>query len=257
MFVVRVLILLVAAGGVLAAFSIGRKDVGGPASGKASETFTCPMHPEVIATIRGSTCPICRMALVSSAPAGGAKEYTLPPDRPSLPEQDLAPVKRRRLSREITAPGWLDSGDTGWALLHRGEAMPGDVARFLPAGADPAAEVAVQIAADTPERWDDAVVSVRFHVARGAGALPLNQVGWLKLGERAFDGVTVPVSAIVNSPEGPCVLVAKEDGRTLVRRPIEVGRYIGGQAPVASGVREGERVVARNASFLAAEQRLP
>jgi multidrug efflux pump subunit AcrA (membrane-fusion protein) len=68
--------------------------------------------------------------------------------------------------------------------------------------------------------------------------------------------LVVPYAAVLESSEGPYVLVASTDGRTLTQRRVEIGRVLGGLAVVLSGLHVQERVLVRSAFFVDAERRL-
>jgi hypothetical protein len=67
--------------------------------------------------------------------------------------------------------------------------------------------------------------------------------------------LVVPDSAVLDSPDGPYVLVVSDDRRTLIKRHIEIGTVLYGYAAVVAGLRENE-YVAGKAFFLDAERRL-
>lgn len=68
--------------------------------------------------------------------------------------------------------------------------------------------------------------------------------------------MTVPASAVLQSPEGPYVLVSIGDLR-FEKRPIAIGETFlkEGFAVVLSGLRVNERVVARATFFFDADRR--
>ena len=98
---------------------------------------------------------------------------------------------------------------------------------------------------------------IRFHVTGPSGVLPPGQVGWLKLASKSRAVLGVPVSAVLQSPEGPYVLAWKP-GAQFEKRPIEIGETFSRQgfAVVLSGLRPSERVVSRATFFLDADRRL-
>jgi multidrug efflux pump subunit AcrA (membrane-fusion protein) len=65
----------------------------------------------------------------------------------------------------------------------------------------------------------------------------------------------VPRSAVLESGEGPFVLVSSPEARLTVR-PVEIGRVLGDYAVVLSGLRLQDRVSVRSAFLLDAERRL-
>jgi multidrug efflux pump subunit AcrA (membrane-fusion protein) len=78
----------------------------------------------------------------------------------------------------------------------------------------------------------------------------------VRLAARRLEVLVIPSSAILEAAEGPYVLVAATNGRTLTKRPIEIGRVLGGSAVVLSGLRLQERILVRSAFFVDAERRL-
>jgi len=55
-----------------------------------------------------------------------------------------------------------------------------------------------------------------------------------------------PHNIIINDTGGTWVFVVSPDGETAVRRPIRLGRRNNRQVEIASGLREGERVIVSN-----------
>jgi hypothetical protein len=112
---------------------------------------------------------------------------------------------------------------------------------------------------------DPSMARIRFradagipaHNMPGAARLPAGQVGWVQLGYKARDVLTVPAAAVLHSPEGPYVL-ASIGGFRFEKRPIQIGETFlkQGFAVVLSGLRAQERVVSRAAFFMDAERRL-
>jgi multidrug efflux pump subunit AcrA (membrane-fusion protein) len=95
---------------------------------------------------------------------------------------------------------------------------------------------------------------VRFEVEPGA-SLGANETGLLKLPTRVREGLVVREGAIIDSPDGPYVLVAEADRRTFTRRPVEIGTRLYGYAAVVSGLRQGEHVAAAHTFVLDAQRR--
>jgi multidrug efflux pump subunit AcrA (membrane-fusion protein) len=169
-------------------------------------------------------------------------------------------VKRFESMLEMRAPAWAETPATGRALLHLDEAQllaPNEDALFFPSarpteGKSPG--IPVRVAAAPPERWDSSTILVRFHVEAGAALTP-GQTGSVKCRGRLRDGLVVPASSVLDSPDGPYVLVVSDDRRTLIKRHIEIGTVLYDYAAVVAGLRENE-YVAGNAFFLDAERRL-
>jgi hypothetical protein len=78
----------------------------------------------------------------------------------------------------------------------------------------------------------------------------------LALPPRPRQVLTVPASAVLQSPEGPYVLVSV-GGLRFEKRPIAIGETFlkEGFAVVLSGLRVNERVVARATFFFDADRR--
>jgi multidrug efflux pump subunit AcrA (membrane-fusion protein) len=105
-----------------------------------------------------------------------------------------------------------------------------------------------------PAPWDAATSLVRL---RAAGrSLVAGTVGQVSFAARARQLLAVPVSAVLQGPGGPYVLVASQDRHSFTRRPVDLGRVQFGYAPVLSGLASGERVAVMEAFFIDAERRL-
>lgn len=234
------------------------------------------MHPEVASSSPGD-CPICRMALVPRAAAGGGQahgmpaasegasgdgraSYTLPPAMALRGWDSLSRAKRFESALEMRVPAAADSPRTGVALFHLDESAliaPGEEGLFSsssgPRGGAPLG-FKVHVLAHARERWDDATVLVHFEVEPGAELVP-HETGLLKLGTRLREGLVVRQGAIIDAPAGPYVLVAEADKRTLTKRPVELGTRLYGYAAVVSGLREDEYVAADHTFVLDLERR--
>jgi hypothetical protein len=245
----RVLLLLLAGGAAVVA-----KVVGGPPSGAvsadAAQEYVCPMHPEVTASEPG-LCPICRMEL-ELAHGGGV-------GRSAYQVYDY--VRRRGFGQDLVAPAWVDDDGTVIATLYKDELAalaPDERSTFSPASA-PDKRIDVRPTADAPEPWDRSTSRARFHVdAHGSelSPLPRGETGWLRMGAQRLAPLVIASAAILEGRDGPYVLVASADGRTLAPRRVEVGRVLGGLAVVLSGLRIQERILVRSAFFVDAERRL-
>jgi hypothetical protein len=66
----------------------------------------------------------------------------------------------------------------------------------------------------------------------------------------------VPLSAIVQTGDGPHVLVATDGQPAWDARPVELGKAFFGHAVVVAGLRERESVAVDGLFFLEAERRL-
>ena len=87
-------------------------------------------------------------------------------------------------------------------------------------------------------------------------ALAANVTGSVKFPMRLRHDLVIREGVVLQSPEGPYVLVATNDRHTLTKRRIEVGSIMYGYASVISGLEEDEWVVALHAFALDTARRL-
>lgn len=253
----RILLLLVAAG-ALAFGTAGSHRAAGAAARQV--LYTCPMHPEVRETSPGQ-CPICHMALEPAHRSPAAAAAADPDALRNLQAHGyiVDVVRRRSLlfnARELRGPARVEDDGTVTAVFYDDQIRAiaeGDGGVFAPTG-DPAAAVAVRRTGDPLSRWDGSTSSIRF---RADGPIAAGRAGWLELPRRPRDVLTVPTSAVLQSAEGPYVLMPAGP-RRFERRRIEIGETFLGldYAVVLSGLRVQDRVVARSSFFLDAERRL-
>ena len=98
---------------------------------------------------------------------------------------------------------------------------------------------------------------VRFRLDDHAGAaLQPKEIGSVKFATRLRNGLVVRESAVIQSPEGPYVLIASEDRRTFTKRPVQIGSTLYEYADVVGGARENEYAVALHTFVLDTERRL-
>jgi hypothetical protein len=265
----RVALLIMAAGAVIASVAIAVHHDSSPNSGPR---YTCPMHPEV-KTAKPGECPICHMNLEPMA-KGGADNPKAHSDRRGM--ADLTAVENVRKhkivdfvrmrsllqnTREMRGPAWVEEDRTITALFYNDQiaalqtSEPGD---FLPTQS-PTATVAVRRGADAPVAWDRSTSRVRFAIdpRHPKRTLQPGQVGWLVLSPKARKVLGVPSAAVVQSPEGPYVL-AWVGGLNFEKRPIEIGESFlkQGFAVVLSGLGPQDRVVSKATFFVDADRRL-
>jgi hypothetical protein len=258
----RILLVTVAAAAVVVGVVASRRSP--PAATTATPAYVCPMHPEVTSSLPGD-CPICRMALEPAANvARGTEPMALKLDkvhRELRAFDAVSLVKRFETSQEMRAPAWAETANAGLALFFRDQAkilLPGEAGVFEPAGRPgepPPAGIVVRIEDAAPEPWDAATVRVRFRADK-TDRLPPGATGAVKFDTRLRRGLVIKASAVLPSPDGPYVLVATDERRTLTKRPVEVGSIIQGYVGVEGGLREGEWVVAKNAFALDAARKM-
>jgi len=270
--IVRALLLALAAAALAAAMVIGVRgrtstDLGAPV------VYACPMHPEVRGRAPGE-CPICRMALervgrpaLAFTRANAAETADLAAVENVRRHNIVDFVRRRTLlvpSRELRGPASVGADGVVTALFYDDEiaALAADEAgTFTPTDA-PERRFTVERLADVAARWDRSTSRIRFRLVQ-AGAKqtpappPAGQAGWLELEPRPRQVLTVPASALLESPEGPYVLAWTGSGFNFEKRRIEIGETFlkQGWVVVLSGLRVNERVVGRATFFVEADRR--
>jgi hypothetical protein len=258
----RAALVVLAAAAVVTGFVVTRKRAPEPAA--SSVVYMCPMHPAVISAAPGE-CPICRMALEPKTAAAAAEppSLTLPRGKKLAGFDSVSRVKIFENAFEMRAWAWADGRDAGVALYPRDQAAmlkPGEAGLFEPEsgprGPNPHG-IKVHVAERPPEPWDDATVLVRFRLDDHAGAaLEPKEIGSVKFATRLRNDLVVKESAIIQSPEGPYVLIASEDRRTFTKRPVQIGSTLYEYASVVGGAHEDEYAVAQHTFVLDAERRL-
>jgi hypothetical protein len=259
----RAALVALAAAAVVAGFALARKSAPRPAA--SSVLYVCPMHPAVTAATPGE-CPICRMALERQAAGGAAAEpasLTLPNGMRLAGFDSVSRVKQFESSFDMRAWAWAESRDVGVALYPRDWAemlRPGEEGLFEPESGPRGPlphGIKVHLADQAPEPWDASTVLVRFRLDGHAGAtFQPKEIGSIKFGLRLRNGLVVRESAIIQSPEGPYVLIASVDRRTFTKRPVHIGSTLYDYAAVVGGAHEDEYAVAQHTFVLDAERRL-
>jgi hypothetical protein len=251
--VVRVLLLALAAAGVLFAFVLDRPE--SPAQVSLHAGYACPMHPEVRTSAPGN-CPICGMALTllpdsrALAPSGAPLAPT--------PSGATDVARQRIVTHQLHAPAWVERNGSIQAVVYDDDLVTlvaGEAAVFRPTGA-PATTTVVRLADRPSVAWDASTSRVEFRSGSGASALAPGTVGWVELPARARAALVIPAAAVLESSDGPHVLALAADGKGVIPRPVKLGRSPFGLAVVVSGLRENERIAVRNAFFLDADRRL-
>ena len=198
--------------------------------------------------------------------AGGPAEpvsLTLPGRIRLAGFDSVSRVKRFETSFDMRTWAWAESDDVGFALFPRDQAellKPGEEGLFEPEsgprGPNPHG-LRVRVADRPPEPWDASTALVRFRLDADAGAdLQPKEIGSVKFATRLRNGLVVRESAVIQSPDGPYVLVASDDRRTFTKRPVQIGSTLYEYADVLGGVRENEYAVALHTFVLDAERRL-
>ena len=265
--VLRVALVALAAGAVVAAVLVSRD---GAVS--AARRYVCPMHSEVTSPGPGD-CPICGMALeeVDAAnhvampddpAATGAQDIALTALRASAEATSLlrfsvAQARRNVNPGEVFAPAVAEADGTITARLYRDELAtlaPDEHAEFVPTAA-PDAPVKVWRDAQEPA-VHTTLADVEFHVEPGAPAPPPGQIGWVKLSYKTRDMLVVRASSVIQSADGPYVLVFSAQKGTLARRKVEVGKEFAGMTAIVGGLRDKEFVVMAHTFSFDAERRL-
>jgi hypothetical protein len=247
----RVALVLLAAAALAGGWQLGRdRDA---ASGSPAGHYACPMHPAAVSATSAGACPICRMAL---KPLGAARE------RAAIADSELGTLTTIRVTREVSAPSWVDGARAGSALFYGDELAllaPDELALVYLVGA--ATPIRVRLDDAPAIKWDGATWRRRWRVvagerARGAvgGELARGAVGWLTLPRRDRPAHVLPYGSVLSSPAGPYVLVV--DGRVVVPRAIVTGRALFDFVTVVGGLGGAERVVTRDAVWRDAERRL-
>ena len=253
----RLLLLLVAGGAALTAVVIAGRD---GARNDPEARYVCPMHAEVRAREPGA-CPICGMALEPTAPLRGrhGPGATDVAAVENVRRHNIVDFVRKRTllvnERELRGPAWVGSDGVITAIFYDDQidALAADEWGTFSLTQAPENAFRARRIAGSPVRWDGSTALIRFRPER---ALRPGRIGWLELAPRPRQVLTVPASALLQSPEGPYVL-AWVRGFEFEKRPIEIGETFQkeGFAVVLSGLRVNERVVARAAFFLDADRR--
>ena len=260
--VARALLMALAAAAVVTGFALTRKSAPTPVA--SGVVYSCPMHQAVTSATPGE-CPICRMALVqqgAGAPAEPAS-LTLPHGKRLAGFDSVSRVKKFESAFDMRAWAWAESREVGVALYPRDQALllkPGEDGLFLPQSGPRGPEphgIKVHFGEQAPEPWDASTVLVRFRLDSHAGAaLEPKEIGAVKFATRLRNDLVVRESAVIQSPEGPYVLIASEDRRTFTKRPIQIGATLYEYADVVGGAREDEYAVAQHTFVLDTERRL-
>lgn len=245
------------------------------AAAEAGGPYVCPMHPDVTAGAPRE-CPICGMALVKAGvlprDSGAPREAGEGDDSieaaqlltaaaggvaPMLLTYSPAPVRRRVLQQEALAPAWID-GDAVAVVLYNDQLStlaPDERAAFC-ATSDPKTALDIRNRGGPAVPWDRSTSVVRFGLSAKPTHPPTGTPGWVKLARKPRESVVVPAMSVLQSEDGPYVLVFSPGRGTVAKRPVEIGKMFSGFAAVVSGLSLRELVVSMNTFFWDAERRL-
>jgi RND family efflux transporter MFP subunit len=96
---------------------------------------------------------------------------------------------------------------------------------------------------------------VRYELANRGGRLKPGMFANVELASSAGVGLKVPTNAVLDSGREQIVFVAQSEGRFEPRR-VTVGRRLGDEVQIVSGVKEGERIAEGATFFLDSESQL-
>jgi len=271
--VARIGLLLGAA--ALLAFGVALAVADRQVGGRQQISHVCPMHPEVQLTRAGS-CPRCGMALVrvgdNGPEPGNPDSHRSSPDVLTLTVPYKSRGAHHRFGDRVTQLGVSSAlhaaavaldADHVDVKLHRDEITalaPDETGTLRLAGE--ATTIPLRRSASPPRPHDDSTLFVRFEVkaeraALRAGAeLRPGTIGWVDLPPRPRQALVAPLHAVVESPEGPYVLVASPDNRTFTKRMVELGQSFSTYVVVLAGVRDGDRLATSDAFFVDSERRM-
>jgi hypothetical protein len=165
---------------------------------------------------------------------------------------------RRTFTEEIHGPAWVEGDGVVHALFYKDEIEPvrqaTEVSFVRAKKGSPA--IPVRLATYLPSPWDSSTARLQFHVDTKSRGPRAGEVGWVILPAQPRELLVIPVTALINSSEGPYVLTPiSKDGR-LAKRSLEIGKIFNGVAVVTSGLQVGQPVVANGTFFLDAARRL-
>ena len=253
----RLLLLLIAAGGVAASILVS---VRGARTAEAAPPSCAPCRKSA----RGRRAlSLCGMPLSADA-ARPTPSQLRHEARPHHRHHECQHGDRRQRAsdvggsdRELRGAAWVDEDGLVTAVYYDDQIdvlPPGERGWFSPSQA-PQSPFPVRRTSEAKVRWDRSTSRIRFRVD---GAAPTRgSVGWVEVPRKPREVLTVPTPAILQSAQGPYVLVPA-GGYRCEKRSIEIGETFSKQkfAVVLSGLRLFEPVVSRAAFFLDADRRL-
>jgi hypothetical protein len=160
-------------------------------------------------------------------------------------------------SQELGGPAFVGDDGLVTAVLYDDQiaALDADQAGSFTAANSPDTPIAVARISGSAARWDRSTSLVRFHAVHQS-PLSSGTIGRVALGRKPRQVIAVPATAVMQSREGPYVLVPV-GGSRFEKREIEIGETFAKQgfAVVISGLDPRDMVVARGAFFIDAEVR--
>jgi hypothetical protein len=194
------------------------------------------------------------MELEASEGAAGALAASVGPSTFQIYDY----VRKRGLGQDLIAPAWVEGDGTVIANLYNDEIadLTPDELHVFTSSATPSSSAQVHATTDPPEPWDRSTSRVRFRTSAGEPSLRAGDVGWVRLAIKHVQPEVIAGTAILEGDDGPYVLASSPDGRSLAKRPVRIGRVLGGLAVITSGLHAQDHVLVRSAFFLDAERRL-
>jgi multidrug efflux pump subunit AcrA (membrane-fusion protein) len=171
----------------------------------------------------------------------------------------VAGARRNVLPGEVFAPAIVQADGTITARLYRDELATlgaDEHAEFVPSATPDAIDRPVKVQRDAREPAVHATLAdVVFRPQPGAAPPSSGQVGWVKLSYKTRDMLVVRASSVIQSTDGPYVLVFSAKLGTLTRRKVEVGKEWEGMTAIVGGLRDKEFVVMGDTFSFDAERR--
>lgn len=259
--VLRALVVTAALGAALMGAALARR----ARIPTSDATFSCPMHAQVIASADGA-CPICGMALARDAGGLRATMAVVSSDgqsltwrRPDLHVMSHGTWRADLPAQDVEAPAMTDGGGEVVAVMYRDERealAPGAPIAFVLDGEGPERAWPVRLVGERPRSTRAAAGTTRvLFRASSADSPPARAVGRVRGALAARTALLAPPGAVLESPDGPYVLVEVEEGRRFAVRHVELGRASLVSVVVLGGLRFAERMVSMSPFLLDAERR--
>lgn len=145
---------------------------------------------------------------------------------------------------------WADVFENDIDLVHQGQEAS------IRLQSEPSTERRAKVAFVSPVlATSTRTLRVRFDVDNADGALRPGQYATVELDVALGDGIAVPVEAVIRTGDRDVVFVETRPGR-YAPRAVELGRKVGNEYEVRSGLESGERVVVSAQFLLDSESRL-